>query len=370
MQLRYSIFGESHGPAIGVVIENLPSGIPVDIEFINSELDRRRAKKGGLSTPRLESDLPEIVSGVFEGFTTGTPLCAIIRNGNTRSGDYSRTKDLARPSHADYTGRIRYGGFNDYRGGGHFSGRLTAPMVFAGAVAKLWLKEKGIFVGGHILRVGEAEDLPFDPVHIVPADFQKIASRTLPTISEEAGKAMEAIIQQARMEQTSVGGIVQCAVTGLPAEIGSPDESLEGIIAKNIFSVPAVKGLEFGLGFGFGSAYGHEVNDPMRMENGRVVSSSNNNGGILGGISSGMPLIFQAAIKPTPSISRPQDTINMETMENSSIEIQGRHDPCILSRATVVIEAAAALSVMEAILDSMTDSATDSTTDSTTDGRS
>lgn len=370
MQLRYSIFGESHGPAIGVVIENLPSGIPVDIEFINSELDRRRAKKGGLSTPRLESDLPEIVSGVFEGFTTGTPLCAIIRNGNTRSGDYSRTKDLARPSHADYTGRIRYGGFNDYRGGGHFSGRLTAPMVFAGAVAKLWLKERGVFVGGHILRVGEAEDLSFDPVHIAPADFQKIASRTLPTISEEAGKAMEAIIQQARMEQTSVGGIVQCAVTGLPAGIGSPDESLEGIIAKNIFSVPAVKGLEFGLGFGFGSAYGHEVNDPMRMENGRVVSSSNNNGGILGGISSGMPLIFQAAIKPTPSISRPQDTINMETMENASIEIQGRHDPCILSRATVVIEAAAALSVMEAMLDRTTDSVTDSMTDSVTDGRS
>ncbi len=355
MRLKYTIFGESHGPGIGVVIENLPSGIPMDMEFILSEMRRRQAKKGGLSTSRIEADIPEIISGVFEGKTTGTPLCAMIRNENTRSGDYTRTKDLARPSHADYTGKVRYGGFNDYRGGGHFSGRLTAPMVFAGAVAKLWLKEKGIRVGGHILQIGEVRDEPFDMVNPDPEEFDTIAARTLPTVSEEAGERMQAVIQDARMNLTSVGGIIQIAVTGMPVGIGSPDrESLEGIIAKNIFAVPAVKGLEFGLGFGFGSAYGHEVNDPMRMEDGRVVTTTNHNGGILGGISNGMPVVFQVAVKPTPSISREQQTINMETKTDEPLTIQGRHDPCILSRATVVVEAAAALSVMEAMMNAET----------------
>lgn len=353
MQLKYTIFGESHGPGIGVVIENLPSGIPVDMDFIQSEMARRQAKKGGLSTPRIESDIPEIVSGVFEGKTTGTPLCATIRNGNTRSSDYTRTKDLARPSHADYTGKVRYGGFNDYRGGGHFSGRLTAPMVFAGAIAKLWLKEKGIRIGGHILQIENIRDEPFDMVHPNPAEFDVIAARTLPTVSEEAGKQMEEVIQQARMSLTSVGGIIQIAVTGMPAGIGAPDrESLEGIIAKNIFAVPAVKGLEFGLGFGFGSAYGHEVNDPMRMDGDKVVTTTNYNGGILGGISNGMPIVFQTVIKPTASISREQQTIDMVAKTDASLTIQGRHDPCILSRATVVIEAATALSIMEALLNS------------------
>lgn len=352
MQLKYTIFGESHGLGIGVVIENLPSGIPVDMDFILSEMRRRQAKKGGLSTSRIEGDIPEIISGVFEGRTTGTPLCAMIRNENTRSGDYTRTKDLARPSHADYTGKVRYGGFNDYRGGGHFSGRLTAPMVFAGAVAKLWLKEKGIRVGGHVLQIGDVRDEPFDLTDPQPEQFDTIAARTLPTISEEAGEKMQAVIQQARMDLTSVGGIIQIAVTGMPVGIGSPDrESLEGIIARNVFAVPAVKGLEFGLGFGFGSAYGHEVNDAMRMEGDKVVTTTNYNGGILGGISNGMPIVFQAAVKPTPSISREQQTVNMATGENAPLTIQGRHDPCILSRATVVLEAATALSVMEALLD-------------------
>ncbi len=351
MQLHYTIFGESHGPGIGVVIENLPSGIPMDMDFILSEMKRRQAKKGGLSTPRIEGDIPEIISGVFEGKTTGTPLCAMIRNENTRSADYTRTKDLARPSHADYTGMLRYQGCNDYRGGGHFSGRLTAPMVFAGAVAKLWLKEQGIRIGGHILQIGPVRDTPFDPVNPDPAQFDVIAARTLPTISEEAGEQMQAVIQQARMELTSVGGIVQIAVTGMPAGLGAPDrESLEGIIAKNIFAVPAVKGIEFGLGFGFGSAYGHEVNDPMRMDGERVVTTSNNNGGILGGISNGMPILFQTVIKPTPSISREQQTVDMASRTDATLTIQGRHDPCILSRATVVVEAATALSIMEAMI--------------------
>ncbi len=351
MQLRYSIFGESHGPGIGVVIEGLPSGLAVDMDFIQSEMDRRRAKKGGLSTTRLESDCPEIVSGVFEGRTTGTPLCAMIRNENTRSGDYTRTMDLARPSHADYTGRIRYNGYNDYRGGGHFSGRLTAPMVFAGALAKLWLAEQGIRVGGHILRIGSVEDIPFDLANVSNEQLDRLAGQSMPTISEQAGLQMQEIIQQARENLTSVGGMIQIAVTGLPAGIGSPDDSLEGIISRNVFAVPAVKGIEFGLGFGFGSAYGHEVNDPMRMDGERVISTTNNNGGILGGISSGMPVVFQVVIKPTPSISREQQTVDMEKLTDAALVIHGRHDPCILSRATVVVEAAAALAVMQAMLD-------------------
>ena len=351
MQFRYSIFGESHGPAIGVVLENLPSGIPVDMDFIGREMARRQAKKGGLSTTRIEADRPEILSGVFNGYTTGTPLCAVIQNGNTHSSDYDAIKTLARPSHADYTGRVRYGGFNDYRGGGHFSGRLTAPMVFAGAVMKLWLRGQGIEIGSHILRLGPIEDIPFDLAHPPVEEFPAIAARTLPVWSEEAGERMQAAILKAREELTSVGGVMQVAVTGVPAGIGSPDESLEGIISRHVFAVPAVKGIEFGLGFGFGSAYGHEVNDEMRMEDGKPVSTTNHNGGILGGISSGMPIVFQAAIKPTPSIAREQKTVDMEKLEDASIRIKGRHDPCILSRAAVVLEAAAALAISEAMLD-------------------
>ena len=351
MQFRYSIFGESHGPAIGVVLENLPSGIPVDMDFIGREMARRQAKKGGLSTTRIEADRPEVLSGVFNGRTTGTPLCAVIQNGNTHSSDYDAIMTLARPSHADYTGRVRYGGFNDYRGGGHFSGRLTAPMVFAGAIMKLWLREQGIEIGSHILRLGPIEDIPFDFAHPPVEEFPAIAARTLPVWSEEAGEQMQAAILKAREELTSVGGVMQVAVTGVPAGIGSPDESLEGIISRHVFAVPAVKGIEFGLGFGFGSAYGHEVNDEMRMEDGKPVSTTNYNGGILGGISSGMPIVFQAAIKPTPSIAREQKTVDMEKLEDASIRIKGRHDPCILSRAAVVLEAAAALAISEAMLD-------------------
>jgi len=350
MELRYSIFGESHGPAIGVVIENLPSGIEIDMDFIAAEMDRRRAKKGGLTTSRIEGDIPEIVSGVFEGKTTGTPLCAMIRNENTRSQDYARTKDLMRPSHADFTGFVRYAGQNDYRGGGHFSARLTAPLVFAGAVAKLCLKKRGIEVGAHILQTGSERDSAFDPVNISPGLFREIARKDFAVIDDDAGERMKEIIQSARLSETSVGGIIQCAVTGMPAGIGSPDrDSLEGIIARNIFGVPAVKGIEFGLGFGFASAYGHEVNDQMALRDGKIVTLTNNNGGILGGISNGMPIVFQAAVKPTPSISRPQRTVDIAKMEETTLEIHGRHDPCVLTRAAVIIEAAAALAVLEAL---------------------
>lgn len=354
MKLEYTIFGESHGPAIGVVIENLPSGIPVDENFISREMDRRRAKGDGLSTPRMEADVPRILSGVFEGKTTGTPLCAIIENGNTRSTDYTRTKDLARPSHADFTGFVRYKGCNDYRGGGHFSGRLTAPLVFAGALAKLVLRQKGIFVGAHILQVGSEKDVPFSETALTADTFETLAGKDFTVLDDQAGQRMKELIQQARMNLTSVGGIIQCAVIGLPCGIGSPDkDNLEGIIARNIFRVPAVKGIEFGLGFGFASAYGHEVNDEMRMENGKVVTATNHNGGILGGISNGMPVVFQTVIKPTASISREQHTVNLSTMQEEALTIKGRHDPCILSRASVVVESATALSVLEALSENM-----------------
>lgn len=348
MKTEYTIFGESHGEAIGVVIENLPSGITVDEEFILSEILRRKAKGDGLSTPRIEKDIPKILSGVFEGKTTGTPLCAIIENDNTRSKDYN--KDLLRPSHADYTGKVRYDGFNDYRGGGHFSGRLTAPLVFAGAVAKLVLKEKGIYVGAHILQIGDVKDDSFDDKMLSGEYFATIAKKDFAVINDEKGEEMKALIQKARMELTSVGGIIECAVTGLAAGVGSPDkDNLEGIISKNIFRVPAVKGIEFGLGFGFANAYGHEVNDEFCINKGKIVTKTNNNGGILGGISNGMPIVFKTVIKPTPSIAREQNTVNITDMTETKIEIHGRHDPCILSRAAVVIESAAALSILEAL---------------------
>ena len=257
---------------------------------------------------------------------------------------------MARPSHADYTGYLRYQGFADYRGGGHFSGRLTAPLVFAGALAKLCLARQGVTVGGHILRIGSETDTPFDPVTVSPALLEEVAARDFAVVDPAAGERMKELIQKARMEQTSVGGIIQCAILGMPGGAGAPDQdSVEGVIARHVFGVPAVKGLEFGLGFGFGTAYGHEVNDSMRMENGRVVTDTNHNGGILGGITNGMPILFQAALKPTPSISRPQQTVDLSTMEDATLEIHGRHDPCILTRATVVLEAAAALAALEVL---------------------
>ncbi len=348
MKTEYTIFGESHGEAIGVVIENLPSGIEIDNDFILSEMSRRQAKKGGLTTPRIESDIPEILSGVFEGKTTGTPLCAIIRNDNTRSNDYNG--DLLRPSHADYTGKVRYKGFNDYRGGGHFSGRLTAPLVFAGAVAKLILKKKGIYVGAHILQTGDVKDTTFSKDTLTKEAFSEIAKKDFSVIDDKKGEEMKALIQKAREDLTSVGGIIECAVIGLPAGVGSPDkDNLEGVISKNIFRVPAVKGIEFGLGFGFANAYAHEVNDEICIEDGKIVTKTNNNGGILGGISNGMPIVFKTVIKPTPSIAREQNTVNISDMTETKIAIKGRHDPCILSRASVVIESAAALSILEVL---------------------
>lgn len=346
--MNYQIFGESHGPGIGVVIEGLPSGVLLDMEEISRQMDRRRAKNDGLSTSRIEGDVPEILSGVYRGRTTGTPLCAVIRNENTRPEDYAKTAMLARPSHGDYAGFVRYRGFNDPRGGGHFSGRLTAPLVFAGSIARQILREKGVEIGAHILQIGPVEDPSFDLKDIPPELLRELQKEAFPVLDPAAGEEMKAAIRAARLEGDSLGGVIQCAVSGLPAGIGEPGpDCVESVLSRQMFAVPAVKGVSFGLGFGFAGRRGSEANDPMRFEDGRVVCLSNNNGGITGGITNGMPLVFQVVLKPTPSIARPQQTVDLSTMKNAPVLIHGRHDPCILSRAAVVIESAAALALAE-----------------------
>ena len=347
--MRYSIFGESHGSAIGVVLEQVPPGLVLDREAISKEMARRAPGKSPLSTARKEADIPEILSGVFEGKTTGTPLCAIIHNSDHHSKDYAKTRFLARPSHGDYTGFVRYQGCNDYRGGGHFSGRLTAPLVFAGAVAKQLLAQRGITVGAHISQIGTVKDTSFAATQLTTTLFQTLSEKAFPTVDDQAGAAMQAEILQAREELDSIGGAIQCAILGLPVGVGSPDLgcNVEGVLAQHLFAVPAVKGLSLGAGFDFAAMRGSQANDPFYMENGQVKTRTNHSGGVNGGISNGMPILFQVAIRPTPSIGREQDTINFSTMEDAKLTIQGRHDPCIVHRAVPVIEAAAALAICE-----------------------
>jgi len=317
--MNYTIFGESHGPAIGAAITGVPAGLELDWNLISSEMARRAPGQGVLTTARKEADLPEIISGVFEGKTTGTPLCALIRNTDTRSKDYGDLKIKPRPGHGDYAGWVASRGCQDYRGGGHFSGRLTAPLVFAGAVAKQILRERGVSVSARISMVGGVEN---------------------PTAEQ-----LEETILAAKNDLDSVGGAIACEVQGLPAGLGAPDFgcNVEGIFSQYLFAVPAVKAVAFGAGFGFAHMRGSEANDPFCMDGDNVKTRTNHAGGINGGITNGMPVTFEVAIRPTPSISREQDTVNLETGENAKLVIKGRHDPCILPRAVVVIEAAAAL---------------------------
>lgn len=321
--MNYTIFGESHGAAIGVVLTGIPPGLVLDMGAVETEMARRAPGQDTTSTSRREPDLPMILSGMFEGKTTGTPLAAIIRNTDTHSGDYSQLKDMPRPGHADYTGAVRYQNCNDYRGGGHFSGRLTAPLVFAGAIAKQLLAPKGIAVTSRISMLGGVPD---------------------PTPQQA-----DDIILAAKAEGDSVGGSIACEITGIPVGFGAPDlgENAEGIFSKHLFAVPAVKGIAFGAGFGFASMRGSEANDSFYIDNGTVKTRTNHAGGINGGITNGMPVIFEVVLRPTPSISRPQDTISLSRMENETLSISGRHDPCIVKRALPVIEAAAALAVCE-----------------------
>ena len=321
--MRYMIFGESHGPAIGVVLEGVPAGLALDLDFIRAELARRAPGQSAMTTARKEKDEPEILSGVFEGKTTGTPLCAVIFNTDTRSKDYAKLKDLPRPGHADYAGFVRYHGCNDYRGGGHFSGRLTAPLVFAGSVAKLALRQRGVAVAAHISNVAGIAD---------------------PTPEE-----MEAAILAAKVDRDSVGGRIHCAVTGLPAGLGAPDFgcNVEGIFSQYLFAVPAVKAVGFGLGTGFAALRGSQANDAFYMDGDTVRTRTNHTGGVNGGITNGMPVEFEVTIRPTPSIARSQDTVDLSAGTDAKLEITGRHDPCIVPRAVPVIESAAALATCE-----------------------
>ena len=335
-----TIFGESHGKGIGLVLDGLPPGTPVDEEFIKEEMARRAPGQNKMSTRRQEKDAFIIESGVFEGRAAGTPLCALIPNSDQHSGDYSILKDVMRPGHADYAGKVRYKGFNDYRGGGHFSGRLTAPLVFAGAIAKTMLAQKGITVGSHIARIGQITDVLFNPLGETAQRLQELRTHILPVLEESKAPLMEAEILSAREQQDSVGGIIEVMATGMPAGIGDPFfDSLESRLSHALFSVPAVKGIEFGAGFAMAALKGSEANDPMTFDCGKVKTIRNNNGGITGGITNGMPVLFRVAIKPTPSISKPQQTVNESEGRDTILEIKGRHDPCIVPRAVPVIEA-------------------------------
>ena len=345
-KIKLSIFGESHGNAIGITIDGLPAGFSIDMDKIMMEMARRAPGKSSLSTPRKESDIPEILSGYFEGKTTGTPLCAIIRNSNTKSKDYSKLKDVMRPGHADYTGVVRYKGFNDYRGGGHFSGRITAPLVFAGAICKQILEVKGIIVSAHINSIGKIKDCSFLESDISDELLNSFKENELPLINTKLEDEMRQEILSTRSSGDSIGGTIECAILGVSPGIGDPFfDSVESTLAHLMFSVPAVKGIEFGKGFDISKMRGSEANDEYYLENGNIKTKTNNNGGILGGITNGM--IFNVAIKPTASIFKEQNTVNIVTMEETTLCIEGRHDPCIVQRALPVIEAVAAIGITE-----------------------
>lgn len=347
--MRATIFGESHGSVIGVVLEGVPAGLLLDMEQLGREMKRRASRAGELSTARAETDAPEVVSGLLAGRTTGAPLCALIKNSDVRSLDYEKIKRLPRPGHADYAAFVRYGGNNDVRGGGHFSGRLTAPLVFAGSVAKQIIAEQGIFVGGHLLAIGGVSGEKLDALNVMREQLSELAAKDFPADAKVAEQMKEEILTARRLGD-SVGGVVECAVIGLPAGVGEPGaESLESLISRNVFAVPGVKGIEFGDGFGVAAMRGSEVNDGMRMKNGEVSVISNHNGGVSGGISTGAPLIFRVALRPTPSISLKQKTVDLISRCDAELIIEGRHDPCIAPRALPAVEAAAALAVIEAL---------------------
>lgn len=350
-RLSVSIFGESHGAGIGVVIDGLPGGKPIDFDQILEFMARRAPKKDGISTRRNEKDLPEILSGVFHGKTTGTPLAAVIRNTDQHSADYGNLSTVARPGHADYTGAVRYHYANDPRGGGHFSGRLTAPLVFAGAVCGQLLGEYGIFSGAHILEIGKVADDRFDPVSLSRETLDGIKKKDFPLLNSDREEEMKAVVREASAALDSVGGRIECAVIGLKPGIGSPlFDGLENRIAQAVFGIPAIKGLEFGAGFRFSEMLGSEANDRFTTDGETIRTETNHNGGILGGISSGMPILFTAAVKPTPSIAQPQQTVDYIKKENTVLEIKGRHDACIVPRAVPCIEAAANIAVLSYLL--------------------
>ncbi|MBO4983936.1 MAG: chorismate synthase [Clostridia bacterium] len=337
-----TVFGESHGPAIGVVIDGLSPGIDVDIELINKQLKKRRPS-GKTDTPRVENDNYEILSGIFNGKTTGTPIAIVIPNENTKSKDYNY--GVARPSHADYTAYMKYHGYEDYRGGGHFSGRVTAGLVAGGAIAISALKKLGINIGTHILSCGDAKDIPFNNIE---KEISLLEEKSFPVINDESEEKITKAILKARESNDSIGGKIETAITGMPAGVGEPwFDSVESILSHALFSIGGIKGIEFGIGSDFASLLGSEANDSFKYENGEIVTTTNNNGGINGGITNGMPIIFKCTVKPTPSISKEQDTVNFIAEENTKLEIKGRHDPAIIRRICVVVDSVCALALCD-----------------------
>lgn len=345
--MTITLFGESHGKAIGCVIDGISPGITVDEEFISSQMEKRKGI-GSISTKRCEKDEVKILSGVFEGKTTGTPICLMIENGDTKSKDYSKTMSLARPGHADYTAECKYHGYQDYRGGGHFSGRLTAPLVAAGAIALSALKEKGIEIGTHISKCGPIYDREWENLS---DDINLLSSLGMPMLSEEAAKETVSFIEAMAKEGDSVGGVLETAVMGMPEGVGEPwFDTVEGMLSHALFSIPAIKGVEFGKGFAFSDMKGSEANDSFRMDEDKIVTVTNNNGGINGGITNGMPLIFSCAVKPTPSIYKKQDTVDFKKKEDALLQIEGRHDPAIIHRARVVVDSITALTLCDLLI--------------------
>ena len=348
--LKLSIFGQSHGAAIGMTLDGIPAGLPVDTEKLQLFLNRRAPGQNDYATPRKEADQPEFLAGILNGYTTGAPIAAIIRNTNTRSGDYSNLKDCPRPGHADYTAQIKYGGYQDAAGGGHFSGRLTAPLCVAGGLCKQWLENMGIQIAGHIVAIGGVVDEPGVYLDWADPDLDLIQT-DFPVLNPEAGQKMKDAIAAAKAEGDSVGGLIECIATGLPGGLGEPMfGGMESKIAQIVYGIPAVKGLNFGSGFAGAYMRGSENNDQFLIMNGKIVTKRNYAGGILGGITNGMPLVFEVAIKPTPSITKPQKSFSMSRMEETELIIKGRHDPCIVPRAVPVVEAAAAIAIYDAFL--------------------
>ncbi|MCL2721071.1 MAG: chorismate synthase [Treponema sp.] len=359
--LKISIFGQSHSPAIGVNIDGLPAGLKIDFNELQTFLNRRMPGVAAHSTKRKEPDVPEFLSGLVDnggsadgsntGITCGSPLAAIIRNTDTRSQDYEQLKDVPRPSHADYTAFVKYGESHDVRGGGSFSGRLTAPLCIAGGICLQLLKQKSIDITAHIYQIANVKDTPFDPVSIGEKEKGILKTADFPVIDKNAGELMLAIIEEAKQAGDSVGGIIECAATGLPAGIGDPMfDGMENRLSAIIFGIPAVKGIEFGNGFSAAELRGSQNNDSFIMSEGKIKTSTNRHGGILGGITSGMPMLFRVAIKPTPSISIEQGSVSLSRKEEVRLAITGRHDPCIVPRAVPCVEAAAAIAIYDALL--------------------
>lgn len=345
-QVKISIFGESHGPAIGCIVEGLPAGETIDLAAVQAQMARRAPGQDSASTPRKEADAPQVLSGMLNGVTTGAPLCAVIQNTNTHSSDYSNFLAVPRPGHSDYPAWVKYHGYNDIRGGGHFSGRLTAPLVFVGAVCRQILARHGIVLGAHALSIGSISDSLLEPC---PKVLSQLSGEYFPVLDAEKKAAMYREIEAARAAQDSIGGVVECGIAGVPAGLGGEGMfgGVESVFSSILFGIPACKGVEFGAGFSAARLHGSENNDPYYYDtDGCVKTRTNNAGGILGGITTGMPIVFRTALKPTPSIAKDQQSVDLTTKENTVLAVRGRHDPCIVPRAVPVVESAAALALM------------------------